>query len=111
MTKKERVLSMLESAGDRGVTNREFNEAGIYRYSARIKELRDEGKIVDTIRIKGGYFKFRLAPYSPCGPVEGAATVANAHPRVDDLPESAPMPSGDRPPTLFVCDLNDSPYY
>ena len=111
MTKKEQVLSMLKAAGDRGVTNRELNEAGIYRYSARIKELRDEGTEVDTIRIKGGYFKFRLAPFSPCGPVEGAEDTANAHPREGDLPESASKPSGDPPPTLFVCDLNDSPYY
>ena len=112
MTKKEKVLSMLEAAGDRGVTNRELNEAGIYRYSARIKELRDEGKTIDTVRIKGGYFKFRLAS-SPCGPAEGAerVTADTPHPRVDDLPESVSSPSGDRPPTLFVCDLNDSPYY
>ena len=107
MTKKEQVLSMLEAAGERGVTNRQFTEAGIYRYSARIKELRDEGTNVDTIRIRGGYFKFRLAS-PPCGPVEGAT---DAHPREEDLPESAPKPSGDPPPSLFVCDLNDSPYY
>lgn len=113
MTKKEQVLSMLRAAGDRGVTNRELNEAGIYRYSARIKELRDEGTEVDTIRIKGGYFKFRLAP-PPCRPVEGAEGVVadTSHPREEGLSESHhSSPSGDSPPNLFVCDLNDSPYY
>ena len=110
MTKKEQVLSMLEAAGDRGVTNRELNDAGIYRYSARIKELRDEGKTIDTVRIKGGYFRFRLA-HIPFVPAEGAAEADTPRPREDDLPESTPLPSGDRPPTLFVCDLNDSPYY
>lgn len=108
MTKKEKVLSMLEVAGDRGVTNRELNDAGIFRYSARIKELRDEGKEILTTRIKGGLFKFRLVD-PPCTPAEGV--VADPPPREADLPESAPKPSGDRPPTLFVCDLNDSPYY
>ena len=110
MTKKEQVLAMLQAAGDRGVTNRELNEAGIYRYSARIKELRDEGTEVDTIRIKGGYFKFRLADF-PFGPAEGAAEADTPRSREEDLPGSAPKPSGDPPPTLFVCDLNDSPYY
>ena len=112
MTKKEQVLAMLQAAGDRGVTNRELNEAGIYRYSPRIKELRDEGKAIDTIRIKGGYFKFRLAA-PPCGPVEGAEGVMadTPHPAADDLPESVSSPSRDRPPTLFVCDLTDSPWY
>lgn len=110
MTKKEQVLSMLKAAGDRGVTNRELNEAGIYRYSARIKELRDEGVEVDTIRIKGGYFKFRLA-HIPFGPAGGAERADTPRPRADDLPESVSSPSGDRSPTLFVCDLNDSPYY
>jgi hypothetical protein len=111
MTKKEQVLSMLEAAGPEGVTNRQFTEAGIYRYSARIKEIRDEGTDVDTIRIRGGYFKFRLAS-PPCGPVEGATGVVadTSHPRVEDSPGSA-KPSGDPPPSLFVCDLNDSPYY
>ena len=112
MTKKEQVLAMLQAAGDRGVTNRELNEAGIYRYSARIKELRDEGTEVDTIRIKGGYFKFRLVS-PPCDPAEGAegAVADTPRPRADDLPGSSPFPPGDRSPKLFVCDLNDSPYY
>ena len=111
MTKKEKVLSMLQAAGDRGVTNRELNEAGVYRYSARIKELRDEGTEILTTRVKGGLFKFRLAP--PFTPAEGATEVVadTSHPREADLPESASLPSGDRPPTLFVCDLNDSPWY
>jgi len=110
MTKKEKVLSMLEAAGDRGVTNRELNDAGIFRYSARIKELRDEGKEILTTRIKGGLFKFRLATRLP---TEGAVKqgVGEPRPREADSPESTPKPSGDRPPTLFACDLNDSPYY
>jgi len=111
MTKKEKVLSMLQAAGDRGVTNRELNDAGVYRYSARIKELRDEGMKISTTRVKGGLFEFRLVS-PPCSPAEGATGVVadTSHPRGEDSPGSA-KPPGDPPPSLFICDLNDSPYY
>lgn len=104
---------MLKKAGEDGVTNTDFVDAGVYRYSARIKELRDEGVDVESIQIRGGFWKFRLAS-PPCGPVEGATGVVadTSHPREEGLSESHhSSPSGDPPPNLFVCDLNDSPYY
>lgn len=114
MTKKETTLAMLTAAADRGqgVTNRELNDAGVFRYSARIAELRSEGFTIETIRRKKGLFEFRLAS-PPCGPVEGATGVVadTTHPGEESLSESHEKPSADSPPALFACDLNDSPYY
>ena len=113
MTKKETTLAMLRAAAGRGqgVTNRELNDAGVFRYSARIKELRDEGHLIDTIAHKKGLYEFRLVMFSPsgagesvdprgCGPTqqEGESAGGKADPPADRLP-------------IFACDLNDSPYY
>lgn len=106
MNQREKVLSILEGATDHA-TARDFVEAGIFNYTGRISELRDRGYVIEAERISKNHYKYRLAS-PPCGPVEGAT---DAHPREEDLPESAPKPSGDPPPSLFVCDLNDSPYY
>ena len=107
MNQREKVLSILEGATDHA-TARDFVEAGIFNYTGRISELRDRGYVIEAERISKNHYKYRLA-HSPSEPAEGAVSVPR--PRADDLPESAPLPSGDRPPTLFVCDLNDSPYY
>lgn len=115
MTKREQVLSMLKAAGDRGVTNRELNEAGIYRYSARIKELRDEGVDVETVRIKGGYFKFRLVDFPLSSPADSAPDGCKGLPVREEEGRSPERETTDRPgdslPLIFACDLNDSPYY
>lgn len=114
MTKKDRTLAMLRAAAGRGqgVTNRELNDAGVFRYSARIAELRSEGHPIETIRRKKGLYEFRLAS-PPCGPVGGATGVVadTTHPREEDLAGSREKPPVDSPPNLFACDLNDSPYY
>lgn len=60
MTKKQLTLNLLRSAGDKGVDNRELNHAGVWRYSARIKELRDEGHNIRTVRLGQGHFRFIL---------------------------------------------------
>lgn len=60
LTKKQLTLNLLRSAGDTGVDNRELNHAGIWRYSARIKELRDEGYNIRTVRLEQGHFRFIL---------------------------------------------------
>jgi len=51
MTKKELTLNLLRAAARRGqgVSNRQLNDAGVFRYSARIKELRDGGHEIETI--------------------------------------------------------------
>ena len=106
MNQREKVLSMLEAANDY-VTARDFVHHGIFNYTARISELRNRGHMIEAKRVNKSFFKYRLVD-PPCTPAEGVE--AEPPPREADLPESAPKPSGDRPPTLFVCDLNDSPY-
>lgn len=76
MTQRQTVYSMLRRAHKDGVTNGAFAEAGILRYSARIKELRAEGHPIVRQRISGKCFKYTL--------LEGSA------------PTAAPA-SGDRP--------------
>ena len=59
MTKREVVLSMLTNATG-GVTGREFVDAGVFRYSARIKQLRDKGHMIESKRLGQGHYEFRL---------------------------------------------------
>jgi len=60
MTKKELTLKLLRDAGSEGVDNRTLVNEGVWRYSARIKELRDEGYNIHTIRLDQGHFRFVL---------------------------------------------------
>ncbi len=43
ITQEGRALKMLRAAGLRGVANHEFARAGLLRYGAFLKNLRDEG--------------------------------------------------------------------
>lgn len=58
-TQKERILDKLERAGDKGVSNIDLNQI-CFRYSARLKDLRDEGYQISTIRVKDSIFTFIL---------------------------------------------------
>ena len=111
MTKRELVLSMLENAD--AVTGREFVDAGVFRYSARIKELRDRGYVIESNRISQSHFEFRLiARQSDEGAgvmtrpeAEDTAGGAMDTPSVDPLPLEIPAPQ------IFACDLRNSPYW
>jgi Helix-turn-helix domain len=48
MSQRHKVLSLLRHAGESGVTNAVFLDWRIPRFSARIKELRDEGYEIRT---------------------------------------------------------------
>lgn len=65
MTKKQQTLELLRQAGDKGVDNRALVQAGVWRYSARVKELRDEGFQIRTERLGQGHFRFVLTEVSP----------------------------------------------
>jgi hypothetical protein len=63
-TQKTKVLRALQQAGTRGVHTAELladPEIGS-RFSARIKELRDDGKVIETIPARGGA-KYVLREY------------------------------------------------
>lgn len=65
MTKKQKTLELLRQAGEDGVDNRALVQAGVWRYSARIKELRDAGYNIRTERLEQGHFRFVLTEPSP----------------------------------------------
>lgn len=56
LTQKQRILEALEAKGS--VTNIELNNLGIYRYSARIKDLRDAGHLIEAVHVRDGLWKF-----------------------------------------------------
>ena len=66
-TQRQRMLVLLKERGERGVTNAEFVLMKIFRYSSRLREIRLERNIVDTIRVRGGLYKyvFRAGPDVP----------------------------------------------
>jgi biotin operon repressor len=60
VTHREQVLEALRAAGPAGVSNGYLNRLGIFRYSARIHELRDRGFEIRTVNGKGGLATFYL---------------------------------------------------
>ena len=59
MSQKEKILKLLKERGANGATNYELNDI-CFRYGARIKDLRDEGYDIKTVREGGSRFKFVL---------------------------------------------------
>ena len=61
------MLAKLKERGAAGVTNVEFISMRIFRYSSRLREIRLEQNVVDTIRVRGGLYKyvFRTGPDVP----------------------------------------------
>lgn len=60
-TRKWLLLSILESAGSRGVTTAECMAAGVgSRYSARLMELRDAGYVIESVRERDGSWRYTL---------------------------------------------------
>lgn len=60
MSQRDQILSMLENAGETGVTGSEFYAACLPRFAARIKELRDAGYRIVTERIDANHFSYKL---------------------------------------------------
>jgi hypothetical protein len=61
MTRKWLLLSLLETAGERGVTIGEIMGAGVgSRYGARLLELREQGYVVEAKREREGSFRYTL---------------------------------------------------
>ena len=59
MSQKDKILELLQERGDAGASSRDLNNIA-YRYSARIKDLRDEGHEIETKPIKKGLYKFTI---------------------------------------------------
>jgi hypothetical protein len=81
---KDRILAALQAAGPRGVTNHEFNDGmRIYRYGARLEELRKAGHAIESIHESGGTWRFVLTT----GPRPGTAGYLASLPTVDNTTE------------------------
>ena len=51
------MVVRMEEAGEEGVTNRQFIEMGIFRYSSRLHEIRKK-RHVKTIHVRKGLHKY-----------------------------------------------------
>ena len=61
MTQNERVLKMLQEAGDRGLTNHDFLDARISRFGARLDDLRRQGWDIPAGRwVARGKYRYKL---------------------------------------------------
>jgi hypothetical protein len=70
VSQREQVYTMLKQAGSEGVTNGQFVNVSILRYSARIKELRDAGHRIEGRQITRGTFRYELLPTNQVCSVE-----------------------------------------
>lgn len=59
LSQKQRLLNLLK-ASKYGATSRQMWDLGIFRYSARIADLRDDGYNIKCFRVKGTLFKYYL---------------------------------------------------
>lgn len=78
------MIVRMEEAEEEGVTNREFVQMGIFRYSSRLHEIR-RGREVATIPVRGGLYRYVIKP-------DGQRP----------LPACESKKSADTPPPLFA---------
>lgn len=64
---REKILKMLEDAGDEGVTNLALNTVA-YRYGGRLFELRQDGYRIRSSHVKGSVWRFTLLPQDKANP-------------------------------------------
>ena len=64
MGQRQTVLTMLEDAGERGVTSNTFFASHLPRFSARIHELRNAGHTITKEPVEQGHFLYRLVKVS-----------------------------------------------
>ena len=55
---QDQILALLIARGPQGVTNLELNRDVCFRYGARIYELRQQGHLIETVRLGEGLFRF-----------------------------------------------------
>lgn len=67
MTQREKILQMLEDAGDAGVTNLKLNTVA-FRYGGRLHELRQDGYRIRSTHTKDSVWRFTLLPQETANP-------------------------------------------
>lgn len=93
MNQREQVLAMLKQAGDRGVTTADFLGAYLPRFSARIKELRDEGHTIRTERLSQSSSRYIFV-----APDKGVTNTADQHPSAGSAVPKGGRKSDGAPP-------------
>jgi|GEM_PF-2894530 len=68
MNQRDRVRTMLEQAAA-GVTTSDFLDAHLPRFSARVKELRDQGLVIERDRLSASAFRYTLTSTPKLHPV------------------------------------------
>jgi hypothetical protein len=67
MTQRERVLQMLDDAGEKGVTTAEFLQEYLYEFRSRVTELRQRGyNIPKPERVSESCYRYRLIKEAVC---------------------------------------------
>ncbi len=59
-TQRQRILELLRARGRFGATNVDLVALKIFRYSSRLRELRQQGFCIDTVRVSEGLYKYIL---------------------------------------------------
>lgn len=79
-------------AGDKGVVTADFLQAHLPRFSARIMELRAQGHIIDSYRLRNGSWRYilRAEPTSPSIEQAKGPTHGPSSPSVEDDPLPPP---------------------
>jgi Helix-turn-helix domain len=108
VTQRDVVLHELRAAGTAGVSSDRFCSLGVYRYSARILELREQGHTIRTVRLSGNTYRFVLTSDPAAGIASGTpgpASAAGTTPLPNRIAASC-APDSSQPPgdqsTLFT---------
>ena len=59
-TQRQRILELLRARGRFGATNVDLVALKIFRYSSRLRELRQQNFCIDTVRVTEGLYKYIL---------------------------------------------------
>lgn len=104
VNQRTRVLTMLQTAGERGVTSSEFYAAHLPRFGARLLELRERGYVIETARLSDSVWRYTLLH-------EPAVVSAPSPPAPGPEPSDGarPLPPGGGADTTALFDLPRRP--
>lgn len=59
-SQRDRILAALRAAGSHGLTTPELLQAGGFRYSSRLRELRQQGHVITSEPLGDSLFRYTL---------------------------------------------------
>lgn len=60
MSQEDKILWILRKKNKYGAEAVDFINMGIFKYSSRISDLRQDGYTINAVRIKGNHWKYYL---------------------------------------------------